>query len=55
MACAQHFDTRLADMLEVWDARCIWIGVGIFLEQFLLQKKKKEIVEKVERVKDKMN
>lgn len=41
MACAQHFDTRLADMLEVWDARCIWIGVGIFFGAVLVAEEKK--------------
>lgn len=54
MSCAQHFDTRLADMLEVWDARCIWIGVGIFFGAVLGAVEKKEIVEKVEREKGKM-
>lgn len=53
MACAQHFDTRLADMLEVWDARCIWIGVGIFFGEGRSRRKKRD-VEKVEREKDKM-
>lgn len=54
MACAQQFDTRLADMLEVWDARCIWIGVGIFFGAHFGAEEKKEIVEKVEREKGKM-
>lgn len=46
MACAQHFDTRLADMLEVWDARCISIGVGIFFGAVLIAEEKKEMWKK---------